>query len=131
MAQAISPRLGVSVVGFFATWWVGLIVGISFGMTGFGFKNHNIMLTVIYKAVGLLFCIALITGSAGYLYGKTVLIKREVNWWLPPDIVDKNSFIVVGSIHNFSYIGAILGLAAGIFYIMRQKKTERLSKPFS
>jgi hypothetical protein len=45
-------------------------------------------------------------------------VRTGVSWWLPSNLVDKPAYITVGSIHNFSYIGGVVGLVAGIIFLM-------------
>ncbi len=118
-------RQTVAVIGFLATWWTGIIIGIGLGLTGLIYSDHTIMWNAIKKAIALTFCVAVLTGLIGFLYGKLHLTKTTVNWWLPDNLVDKDSFIVVGSIHNFSYFGGLFGLIVGIIYLIRQNKIQR------
>ena len=116
------PRIEVSLVGFLATWWFGLIIGIVLALTGLILKNGKQMFTTTIKAIGLAIIITAVSGWTGYLYGKFYLTKTGVNWWLPDNLKDVDNFIAVGSMHNFSYLGGILGMIAGILYIIRNKK---------
>lgn len=118
-------RLSVSVIGFLATWWTGIIIGLGLGLTGLIFNNHNEMWKAIKKSIALVFCVAVLAGFIGFLYGKIHLTKTGVNWWLPDDLIDKDSFIVVGSVHNFSYLGGLLGLIGGVIYLIRLNKVQR------
>lgn len=77
------------------------------------------MIATLKKAVVLILIAAFVTGAVGFLYGKFYLAKSGVDWWLPEDLSDKSAFIVVGSIHNFSYLGGVLGLLISIVYIIR------------
>ncbi len=120
--QFSNIRSAVAVVGFLATYWTGIIIGIVLGLTGFIFKDHKKMRTSVRKAFLVTFCVAIVTGFVGYLYGTFILADIGVNWWLPSNLVDKRSFIVVGSIHNFSYLGGLLGMIAGIVYLVWKKK---------
>ncbi len=114
-------RQAVAAIGFLATWWVGLIIGMALGLTGLSYKHHKTMLLMILKAISITFCITICAGFAGFLYGKYHLANTGVNWWLPNDLVDKKAFIVVGSIHNFSYLGGLAGLLAGNIYLVVKK----------
>lgn len=118
-------RQTVAVVGFLATWWTGIFIGLGLGLTAFIFRDHNTMQKALQKAIGVTFCFAVATGVFGFFYGRFVLTKTGVDWWLPDNIVDKNAFITVGSIHNFSYLGGLLGLVAGIYYLVRLNKLQK------
>jgi hypothetical protein len=111
-------RQTVAAIGFLATWWVGLAIGVSLGLGGLAFKNHKTMFRNVLNALLLTFCITVCTGLAGFLYGKFHLVKTGVDWWLPGNLIDKDRFIIVGSVHNFSYLGGLLGLATGIVYLL-------------
>jgi len=114
-------RQAVAAIGFLATWWVGLVIGLAFGINGLVFNHHKTMFRMILFAISITFGITICMGFAGFLYGKLYLVKTGVNWWLPKDLLDKNNFIIVGSIHNFSYLGGLLGLFVGIVYLVVKK----------
>jgi hypothetical protein len=80
------------------------------------------MRKAIQKGIVVIFCFAVAAGILGFLYGRCVLTTTGVDWWLPDNLIDKNAFITVGSIHNFSYLGGLIGLVAGIYYLVRLKK---------
>jgi hypothetical protein len=114
-------RQTVAVIGFLATWWTGLFIGLVLGVTALVFKEHKAMWNAIKKAIPIIFCFVIALGVVGYVYGRLVLTKTGVDWWLPDNLTDKDAFIVVGSIHNFSYLGGLLGLIAGIYYLIKLK----------
>ena len=60
-----------------------------------------------------------------FFFSELYLTKTGVDWWLPDNLVDKDSFILVGSIHNFSYLGGFFGLIIGIIYLVRQNRIQR------
>jgi hypothetical protein len=115
-------RQTVAVIGFLATWWTGIFIALGLGLTALIFRDHKTMRKAIQKAIGVTFCFAVAAGIFGFFYGKFVLTKTGVDWWLPEKLIDKNAFITVGSIHNFSYLGGLLGLTAGIYYMIRQNR---------
>lgn len=121
----LSIRLAVAQVGFMATWWMGLPIGIILGLVALKIKENNKMFFTVLKAFVLTTFIAFATGLLGLIYGKFVLADTGVDWWLPKNLVDKENFIAVGSMHNFSYLGGLIGLIAGIIYIIRQVKEKR------
>ena len=117
-----NPRLQVSTVGFMATWWMGLPIGLILGLVGLTIKDTRQMFGITLKAFVLTTIVAFITGLIGLAYGKVILANTGVSWWLPDNLIDKKNFIAVGSMHNFSYLGGLIGLIAGIIYILRQRK---------
>ncbi|MBL7745182.1 MAG: hypothetical protein JNN00_17030 [Chitinophagaceae bacterium] len=112
-------RQTVAVIGFLATWWVGLWTGLIIGLTGLIYPDHHIMKKGVTNAIKIVFVTAVIFGLIGFFRGRYYLIDTGVNWWFPEDLIDKSSFIIVGSINNYSYLGGIIGLIIGIVYMLR------------
>jgi hypothetical protein len=117
-----NPRLYVSIVGFMATWWMGLLIGLILVLIGLIHADGAALFRITMKAMLLTIIIAFVTGLVGLAFGKVYLAEAGVNWWLPENLIDTENFIAVGSMHNFSYLGGLLGLIAGIIYSIKQKK---------
>jgi hypothetical protein len=117
-----NPRIEVSAVGFWATWWMGIPIGIILGIVGLVHKDNHQMLRVTLKAFLVTIIIAFATGLIRLAYGKFHLADTGVDWWFPENLIDTKNFIAVGSMHNFSYLGGLTGLIGGIIYSVRQKK---------
>ncbi len=120
------PRLYASIVGFLATWWMGLPIGIILGLVGLMHADYKLMFNYTMQAILITLIVAFTIGLVGLVYGELILAKTGVNWWLPENLVDVRNFISVGSMHNFGYVGGITGLIVGIIYIVRQ--TRRLKQ---
>lgn len=119
-------RQTVAVIGFLATWWTGIIIGIALGLTGLIYKDHTTMRRAVRHAIIITFCVTVVTGLIGFLFGKFYLAKTGVSWWLPDNLVHKDDFIVVGSVHNFSYLGGLFGLVIAIVYLIWQNRVLRV-----
>ena len=117
-----NPRIEVSAVGFMATWWMGLPIGLVLGLVGLIHRNNKQMFLATMKAIIVTIIVAFTTGLVGLIYGKLYLANKGVDWWLPENLIDTKNFIAVGSMHNFSYLGGLTGLLAGVIYIVRQKR---------
>lgn len=113
-------RQTVAVIGFLATWWMGLFIGIVLAATGLIFPGHRSMRAAVANATGIVFITAMVFAFFGSVWGRYRLVNTGVDWWLPEDLIDKNDFITVGSIHNFSYLGGIAGLVIAIAYMIRK-----------
>jgi hypothetical protein len=119
-----NPRIKVSIVGFLATWWMGLFIGIILGILGFIHTDSSQMFRTTMKALLVTMAVAFATGLIGLAYGKFYLTKTGVDWLLPQNLIHKGNFIAVGSMHNFSYAGGLAGLLTGIIYSIRQRKKQ-------
>jgi hypothetical protein len=123
-AKFPDPRLQVSLVGFLATWWMGLFIGFILGLVGLIHTNSKRMLHITLRAMMITMVLAFATGLIGLAIGKLYLANAGVDWWLPDNLIDRKNFIAVGSMHNFSYLGGLIGLIAGIVFSIRRKRKE-------
>jgi hypothetical protein len=125
------PRLAVAYVGIMATWWMGIPIGIILASVGLIHENGKRMLIVTTKAFLLAIAVTFLTGLIGLIYGYFFLSKMPEsdfqNWFLPENLANFKNYIAVGSMHNFSYLGGIAGLIAGIVYSIYNKKNSRRS----
>lgn len=119
-----NPRIEVSIVGFLATWWMGLPIGVTLGLVGLVHKDQRQMFKVTIQSILITVIITLVFGLLGLAYGKFYLANKGVSWWIPENLIDTESFIAVGSMHNFGYVGGIVGLLVGVIYSLRQKKIK-------
>lgn len=118
-------RFGVSIVGFLATWWVGLPIGIVIGSVGLIQEDHKSMIRATVNAFIVTIIIAILTPLTaatiwfinlwyqqvpfeGYAFSvdELALSKKTIN--------NPSSFFVVAMIHNFNYLGGFLGLIGGV-----------------
>lgn len=111
-------RQTVAVIGFLATWWMGLFISILLGLTGLIFSNHTIMKKFIANGIKIILIISILFAIIGFFWGKYHLINKGVDWWLPDGLINKDKFIIVGSIHNFSYFGGVAGILLAIIYMI-------------
>lgn len=128
MRLNMNERWGAMIVGIRATWWMGIPIGFMYATIVMFFKNNAAFYQLYFKTIVITFIVTALTSFTGYLYWKFYLQYTNVNWYLPENLQDKNSFICVGCIHNFSYIGGTAGLMAGILYLVIQKGKQTIKK---
>lgn len=115
-------RMTVAVIGFFATWWTGLIIGFFLGLAGFIYNTYAEMKKGIINGLVVVFVVTVFFGIAGFIRGKFFLSSHAMDDFMPGEVTDKASFVLVGSIHNYSYIGGAVGLILGIMYMFRLRR---------
>lgn len=119
-------RQTVAVIGFFASWWVGLVIGLVIGLIAVMRFDRPVINKRIRKAILLVFLAAIISGFAGYVYGTVAGAYQTKSsfkgWYFPPGLADYAGYIKAGSIHNFSYLGSLLGLVVASIYLFRHKR---------
>ncbi|MGV3541239.1 MAG: hypothetical protein ACO1OQ_15595 [Rufibacter sp.] len=121
-----SPRLGVTIVGFQATWWMGLMIGIVIALVSFLHRQPKQMLQVSLKALGVVLLVTVLVPvvCVPIYFWEDFFSNSPVPYALvepdftPSSLSISNTFtyVVVGTIHNFSYLGGLIGLVAGIIY---------------
>ena len=119
IANNFHNRLGAGIVGIFATWWMVFIIGIIIIPIGLIIPNWKNYFQVMLMAFLYVSLTALIIGIIALVYG---LINYNINnipgYLILNDVEDKVNFAIVGNMHNFSYIGGIIGIIVGIIYII-------------
>lgn len=127
-----NTRAYVGLVGFLATWWVGLIIGTTLSLIGLIHQNSKTRIKITLQAIGITLAIAIVFGIIGFAYGRFFIDEIKITELLP-DIIHKKDFYTVGSIHNLSYLGGLIGLVLGILYSIRKRirisKSEGIAKP--
>jgi xanthine/uracil/vitamin C permease (AzgA family) len=108
---------------------VGLFIGVVFGLLGLVAVSRTVLVKTLLRAVRIAFGTTIAAGIAGYFYGRLVLAKTGVTWYLPDNLQHPADFITVGSIHNFGYCGGILGLLGGVVYMLRHRGKSALNSP--
>jgi len=109
-------------IGTWATWWFGLLIGLIHGIVGLFQSTTKIMWKSAFGATIRTQLIAIGFGIIGILVGKFIISNLNTNWNLPADLTDQKRFLTAGTMHNFSYLGVIIGLIYGIIYQLKIKK---------
>ena len=117
-----TPRMTAGLIGIWATWWFGLLIGLINGIVGLFQPTSKIMWKSSFGATIRTLLIAIGFGILGILVGKFIISNLNADWNLPADLTDRESFLNAGTMHNFSYLGGIIGLIYGIIYQLKIKK---------
>jgi hypothetical protein len=116
------PRMTTAIIGFMATWWMGFLIGLMQSLVGLIHKDYKLMFKYVMKSVfitlGITVCFEIVGGIVGLLNNENLIEFC----CFPYDIKDRENFVIVGSIHNFAYIGGVIGALAGIIYQAKRRK---------
>ncbi len=107
-------RQTVAVIGFLATWWVGLFIAVFLAPLGFLFKDPVRMRQELQRAIAITLGTAAVCGLLGLGYGLLFIDHTPVGWYVPESLLDEHAFLAVGSMHNMSYLGGVLGLCLAV-----------------
>lgn len=110
-------------VGIAATWWFGVIIGLAISLFWYTKNPKALLLKTYFISIALVFVTSIFCSSLGFVLP---IIWNDLYTTIPvpAEIQDPNAFIRVGMLHNFSYLGGIVGtLLAGTF-LRRQKRKQ-------
>lgn len=120
-------RATVAVIGFLATWWVGLLIAVFLAPLGLMFKDPARMRKELQLAVVVTLGTAAVCGLLGLGYGWFFIEHVPYGWYFPEGVTDQHAFLSVGSMHNMSYLGGVLGLCAAVsLMVWRKKRTGKV-----
>jgi len=124
----LPPRAFVAEIGFLATWWVGFLAGWFIArITVPGFARVAVLRLSLLGFL-IVFVSAFVAAFVGY--GLSLLHGPDYSAWeglaSSLGILDLPSFVRVAYIHNASYLGGLVGLAAAIIYLRRFKHSEQI-----
>jgi hypothetical protein len=127
----LPERIRASMVGFLASWWMGIPIGLLVGMCGFIHRGHWRMFKVTLWSYVVVVGFTFLFGLCGLLYGwlrtRTINIADyQDHWFIPDDVVHLRRFLCAGYMHNSSYLGGTLAiLVAGAFHLAVRIKTNQ------
>lgn len=116
MLDALVPeRLRAAQVGWRATWWMGLLLGILTGLPALLYRTAHSMQRHLMFSLPLAIAVALLCALAGLAYGcwqtrSGVHLMHYSAWFIPPGLHDIHRFICVGYMHNAAYLGGVLAV---------------------
>ena len=111
-------------IGILSTCWFGLLIGLILGTLSMFKASLKTMWRISINAIIRTLIITIGFGIIGFLIGNFFVPNFDLNWKLPADLIDKKNFLTAGSIHNSSYLGGLIGLIYGTFYILKNRKTS-------
>lgn len=120
--DGIPHRIGAAIVGWNASWWMGLSVGIVLIPLGLLLiPRHKKFFFEMLRVFFVVILTVLVSGLAGLLFA-SVLLTPELASDVALDeynLTDKVAFLRAGTMHNCSYMGGLLGVIVGGIAILR------------
>lgn len=122
----LPERWRVAQIGFLASWWMGVPLGILSGAAGFIHRDAATMRRALYWSLPLMLGFALLFALGGLVYGylqtSTIDLNRYPNWFIPPNLTHLRAYLCVGYMHNAAYLGGTLAIVVawgfhGVFKI--------------
>jgi hypothetical protein len=127
---AMPERVRAAIVGFRASWWMGIPLGLLAGIAGFIQPNAKQMLRSLLLSLLVISGFTLIFALAGLTYGyfqtDSLNMGNYRGWFIPPNLVHPRNFICAGYMHNSAYLGGLLAIpVAWIFHFYYRRLAAR------
>lgn len=125
----LPERVRASLVGFLASWWMGIPIGMLVGAAGFIHRGYQRMLRISLWSLLVTVGFTLLFGLCGLLYGwlqtEHIEMAEYRGWFIPKDVTNLRRFLCAGYMHNSSYLGGLLGiLVAWAFHVGIRVRTK-------
>lgn len=112
------PRKTAGLIGIVSTWWFGLFIGVFIGIFGLLQPTTKTMWRGSYGAI------IWTLGIVRVFVGMFVIANLDIDWRFPANLKNPKSFLTAATMHNFSYLGGIIGLIYGILHQRKIKKAS-------
>ncbi len=110
------PRVFVAEIGFLASWWVGFAAAWFLSRGAFPRFPKTSAFRIVIRGMGIVAAFAALGSIVGYILGK--MHGPDFSAWsgftFSYHITDLPSFVRAAYIHNASYAGGFIGLAAAL-----------------
>lgn len=117
-------RWVVAKIGFQASWAVGLFAGWFLGRVSVPQTTLRRAAQLSLRGVSIMLVITLLGGLGGGLWARIRLTEDRLSHWSEAfrwmEVTDMTAFATVGFIHNGSYLGALVGLIAALWWVRRR-----------
>lgn len=123
----LSPRIGAAMVGWQASWWMGLFVGLPpFLLGAILFKEAVPFRAAGIRAIAAVLLSTAIAASGGLLFA-SLAINAEIAAELPLPVVasDPLGFVRAGIMHDASYLGGFAGVFLAIWIVFRASRKSK------
>ena len=112
-------RLGASSVGALASWWMGLVLGVPIFLAGLFIRDDGIFWRSYVKASVIVVAVTLLAGLGALAYAVLAFTPDSLPDWMEGrSLTDPVAFARAGFMHNFGYLGGIIGAGVGLGYMI-------------
>jgi MFS family permease len=102
--EHLQGRVGAAIVGWYASWWMGILIGIPVLIVGLILPGWRSYLKHCLIAFVVVAGTALLIGLGALTYASFA--------------ISESAFARAGTMHNFSYLGGFLGIITGSVYLV-------------
>ena len=116
-------RIGAAIVGWFAAWWMGIVIGIVLIPLGLLIPGNSNYFWGMIRVFGIVAITTLTVGLVALAISFMIVAPETVGEFTRYDneITDDVAFARAGTMHNFSYLGGFIGIITGAIAVFWQR----------
>jgi hypothetical protein len=127
--SGLPERIRAAIVGFRASWWMGIPLGLLCGAAGLIQRSPRLMwqalLWSLLVIVAFTLTVALTGLGVGWMRTQTFDIANYRGWFIPANVNDLRRFLCAGYMHNAAYLGGALSIpVAWLFHFIFRRATR-------
>ncbi|MEM7455577.1 MAG: hypothetical protein AAF456_14585 [Planctomycetota bacterium] len=117
-------RVGAAYVGWSASWWMGAVIGIVLIPLGLLIRGNRNYFPGMIRVFGVVAATTMTVGLVALAVAFMIVDAETVGELTRYGnaIDDDVAFARAGTMHNFSYVGGLVGIVNGAVDIFRQRK---------
>lgn len=122
ISPILPPRTGAAIVGWQASWWMGIVIGIFVIPFGLLIRDSRIYFFRMIFVFGLILLTTIVIGLLGLAASYFVVTPETAQGFLFRDqqLKDPVGFLRAGTLHNASYFGGLVGIIVGMVSILKR-----------
>jgi hypothetical protein len=114
-------RLGAALVGWRASWWMGLVVGTPVLLVGLVVPGWKAYLRRGLVAIAIVVSATLAVGLGALVHAQATLTEGNLPLYAySAEVTDPVAFACAGTMHNYSYLGGFLGILIGSVFMLAE-----------
>lgn len=119
---ALSDRQGAALVGWQASWWMGIVVGVFVIPFGLLIRDTYAYLCAVLRVFGLVLLTTMSFGFIALAISYVTISPADVGELSigGNHISEPAAFMRAGMMHNFSYVGGLVGVVVGMTSLLRR-----------
>lgn len=125
----VPERIRAAEVGFLASWWMGIPLGLLTGAAGFMHPGPERMRAALLWSLPLITGFTLAFALAGLLYGyvrtQAIDLSEYRGWYIPRGLQDLRSYLCAGYMHNSAYLGGAMSIPVAWAYHLAFRRRAR------
>ncbi|KAA5544338.1 hypothetical protein FYK55_08285 [Roseiconus nitratireducens] len=121
---SLPDRVGAAIVGWNAAWWMGLVIGFILIPLGLIIPGAGNYFRSMIRVFGVVAATTLIVGVVALAIAWLSIDAEHVGQITRygNEIVDDVAFARAGTMHNFGYLGGLIGILTGCVAILRERR---------